>query len=81
MPQFASLLDSLSAWGLHAPDLNATNFIIDDEGHLLALDWDRAGWSGPGKALLEAYLNRLDRSLYRLNAPEEVRAMIHQLGE
>ena len=78
LPQFVRLLDSLSEWGLLAPDLNATNFIIDGDGSLLALDWDRAGWSEPGKALREAYLRRLTRSLYRLNAPMEIRAMIQK---
>ncbi len=79
LPQFKRLLDGLSRWGLHAPDLNATNFIIDDDGCLLALDWDRAGWAEPGKALRETYLRRLDRSLIRLNAPVEIRAMIKKL--
>ncbi|MBL0313077.1 MAG: hypothetical protein IPP78_10275 [Holophagaceae bacterium] len=80
LPQFARLLDSLSAWGLYAPDLNATNFIIDGAGSLLALDWDRAAWSEPGKPLLEAYLRRLERSLFRLDAPMEIRAMIRNLN-
>ncbi len=80
LPQFARLLDSLSAWGLYAPDLNATNFIIDEAGSLLALDWDRAAWSEPGKPLLEAYLRRLERSLFRLDAPMEIRAMIRNLN-
>jgi hypothetical protein len=76
LPQLVRLLDSLSDWGLLAPDLNATNFIIDEQGTLLALDWDRAGWSEPGKRLREMYLRRLDRSLFRLNAPVEIRALI-----
>lgn len=80
LPQLTILLDSLSAWGLLAPDLNATNFIIDEKGSLLALDWDRAVWSEPGKALHEVYLRRLSRSLHRLNAPVEIRAMIHNLA-
>jgi len=80
LPQLVRLIDSLSDWGLLAPDLNATNFIIDGEGSLLALDWDRAGWSKPGKALREAYLHRLDRSLIRLNAPLEIRAMVQNLA-
>ncbi len=80
LPQFVRLLDSLSGWGLLAPDLNATNFIIDEDDSLLALDWDRAIWSEPGKALHEAYLRRLTRSLYRLNAPMEIRAVISKLA-
>jgi len=80
LPQLARLLDALSDWGLFAPDLNATNFIIAEEGSLLALDWDRASWSEPGKALREAYLRRLARSLRRLDAPMEIRSMIQQLA-
>lgn len=79
-PQFVRLLDSLSNWGLFAPDLNATNFIIDESDSLLALDWDRAGWSKPGKALLDAYLRRLIRSLHRLDAPLETLAIISKLA-
>lgn len=80
LPQFKRMLDALCLWGLHAPDLNATNFIIDEGGCLLALDWDRAVWSEPGKALHELYLRRLDRSLHRLNAPMEIHAMIRNLS-
>ncbi len=80
LPQLARLIDSLSDWGLLAPDLNATNFMIDEQASLLALDWDRAGWSKPGKAVRDAYLRRLDRSLYRLNAPMEIRAMVQNLA-
>jgi hypothetical protein len=80
LPQLAMLLDSLSDWGLAAPDLNATNFIIGEDGSLLALDWDRASWSAPGKALREMYLHRLARSLHRLDAPEEIYAMIRKLA-
>ncbi len=80
LPQLERLIDSLSDWGLLAPDLNATNFIIDEEGSLLALDWDRADWSEPGKAVRDAYWHRLDRSLDRLNAPLEIRAMVQNLA-
>lgn len=80
LPQLERLLDTLSDWGLLAPDLNATNFIIADDGSLLALDWDRASWSEPGKTLRETYVRRLDRSLTRLNAPMEIRAMVHKLA-
>lgn len=79
LPQFERMLDALSEWGLRAPDLNATNFIIEEDGSLLALDWDRAGWARPGKALREAYVRRLERSLLRLSAPMEIRAMIQNL--
>ncbi len=80
LPQLKTLLEALSEWGLHAPDLNATNFIIDESGSLLALDWDRGTWIEPGKDLHELYLRRLDRSLFRLNAPMGIRAMIRNLG-
>lgn len=80
LPQLKVLLEALSEWGLHAPDLNATNFIIDESGSMLALDWDRAVWTQPGGRLLERYLQRLDRSLFRLDAPLEIRAMIHNLA-
>lgn len=80
LPQFKRMLDALCQWGLHAPDLNATNFLIDEEGSLLALDWDRAVWAQPGSALREAYVRRLDRSLFRLSAPLEIRAMIRNLA-
>jgi len=79
LPQLVRLLDTLSDWGLLAPDLNATNFIIAEDGSLLALDWDRASWTESGKALREAYLRRLVRSLIRLNAPMEIRSMIQKL--
>jgi hypothetical protein len=80
LPQFARLFDSLSDWGVLAPDLNATNFIIDEEGCLLALDWDRACWREPGKAIHAAHLRRLARSLFKLDAPAEVQAMIQKLA-
>ena len=78
LPQLVQLLDALSDWGLFAPDLNATNFLIDEKDTLLALDWDRASWSEPGEALREAYLRRLVRSLTRLNAPRAVRELLQQ---
>lgn len=68
--QVRTLLRALSDWGLHAPDLNATNFLIRPDGSLLALDWDRAEWA-PGVPLLPRYRERLARSLTKLGAPKE----------
>ena len=68
-------LAALSAWGLFAPDLNATNVMWGDGG-LILLDWDRAAWSGTG--LLARYQARLRRSLAKLGAPDPVRAALDQ---
>ena len=70
LPQVRDLLEALSAWGLHAPDLNATNFLVQADGRVLALDWDRAQWA-PGPDLLDRYRRRLARSLAKLGAPPE----------
>jgi len=69
LPQVRALLEALCAWGLHAPDLNATNFLLPPEGPLLALDWDGARWR-PGRDLMPRYRARLARSLRKLGAPE-----------
>lgn len=61
---------ALCAWGLFAPDLNATNVMIGETGHVLLLDWDRASWGGTG--LFERYRARLVRSLQKLSAPQEL---------
>ncbi len=80
LPQFKRALGALWGWGLWAPDLNATNFIINTGGTLLALDWDRARWTRPGPELRIAYLRRLVRSLDRQGASMEIRALISSLG-
>ena len=67
LPQIRTLLEALCAWGLLAPDLNATNFHVT-EGGLLALDWDGARWA-PGSNLRPHYHERLIRSLRKLGAP------------
>jgi hypothetical protein len=64
----ADLIISLSAWGLWAPDLNATNFLLTPGGDMAALDWDRADWT-TGPRLLWRYLDRLERSMKKLDAP------------
>ena len=80
--QAADLIKWLSAWGLWAPDLNATNFLLTPDGKMIALDWDKAGWTHSPR-LLEGYLERLERSMRKLEAPpalvDALRA--HSLGE
>ena len=71
IPELARLLDALVAWGLHAPDLNATNILLTPEGRVLALDWDRARWL-TSQDLLPRYHERLLRSLRKLGAPAQV---------
>jgi hypothetical protein len=66
--QAADLVKWLSAWGLRAHDLNATNFLLAPDGAVIALDWDKANW-GAGPRLLESHLKRLERSMKKLDAP------------
>lgn len=66
----ATALRALAAWGLLAPDLNATNVLLGADGVLRCLDWDRAAFRAPGPALLGRYLDRMRASLARLGAPE-----------
>lgn len=73
VPQLAVQLRFLAAWGLHAPDLNATNVLLTGDGRVLTLDWDRARWSADGD-LLARYQARMERSLRKLGAPEPVLA-------
>lgn len=75
LPQLRTLLAALCAWGIHAPDLNATNILVTPDGALLALDWDRAHWA-PAPGLLDRYRRRLTRSLTKLGAPPEVIAAL-----
>ena len=63
-------LGALCAWGLWAPDLNATNVLLHADGGLLLLDWDRARFA-PGADLRARYDIRLARSLRKLGAPAE----------
>jgi len=69
-------IDSLCAWGLWAPDLNATNVLLPNRGGALLLDWDRARFEPAGTALLPRYRARLERSLRKLGAPPEVVGLI-----
>lgn len=73
LPELLRLLKVLADWGLHAPDLNATNVLLGEEGRVLLLDWDRARWR-PGCALGARYAERLGRSLAKLGAPGEVQS-------
>jgi hypothetical protein len=66
------MVTALARWGLHAPDLNATNVLLAPDGGLLALDWDKARWTA-APDLLERYRERLARSLARLGAPPGLR--------
>jgi len=69
--QLRILLDALCAWGLYAPDLNATNVLVDPSGAILTLDWDRAWWT-PEAGLMQRYRERLIRSLRKLGAPSAI---------
>jgi hypothetical protein len=71
LPQVLAILEALCAWGLQAPDLNATNFLLPEAGGLLALDWDGARWA-PSPDLMARYRSRLARSLRKLGAPPEL---------
>jgi len=74
IPNLKCLLEALCDWGLHAPDLNATNVMVLDGGDVLLLDWDRATWD-PTVRLIR-YQSRLLRSLAKLGAPRELIAEI-----
>lgn len=65
-------LRALADWGLLAPDLNATNVLLEPAGGLLCLDWDRAAFGEPGDGLAVRYLRRMAASLRRLGAPEDL---------
>ncbi len=72
LPALAEAIRALSAWGLWAPDLNATNVLVTPAGIRL-LDWDRAAFV-PGAGLERLYRRRLARSLAKLEAPPDLRA-------
>jgi hypothetical protein len=71
--QLDRALDALCAWGLWAPDLNATNVFLSSTEGILLMDWDRARFA-PSADLRPRYKARLARSLYKLGAPPEVAA-------
>lgn len=70
LPALREAMGALCAWGLWAPDLNATNVLIQPEGILL-LDWDRAQFQS-APVPFERYAARLRRSLIKLGAPVEI---------
>lgn len=70
IPRLKVLLEALCAWGIHAPDLNATNVLVTPENQVLLLDWDRAAWTAD-RNLMSRYRSRLLRSLRKLGVPEE----------
>lgn len=72
VPPLLDLVRALCAWGLHAPDLNATNVMIAPDGQVLLLDWDRTAWKEGD--LFPRYRARLLRSLAKLGAPEGLQA-------
>ena len=75
LPHLAVLLEALATWGLHAPDLNATNIMLTPDDQVLALDWDRARWV-QADDLRCRYRERLLRSLRKLGAPTDVLAAL-----
>jgi len=77
VPRVAQLVDFLAAWGLHAPDLNATNFLVAADDRVLALDWDRSGWT-QATDLRARYAERLLRSLRKLGAPDGVLLLVQR---
>lgn len=72
LAEIVALLQALCDWGVWAPDLNATNLLMDAGGAPLALDWDRARWEPGASDLGRRYAHRLLRSLRRLRAPAPV---------
>ncbi len=66
---WAALGDMLArfhAQGLWHADLNAHNILIDGDGRLRLIDFDRARWVAPFAASLRGNLDRLARSLRKL---------------
>jgi hypothetical protein len=75
IPQVARLVEALAAWGILAPDLNATNLLVALDGGVLALDWDRSRFT-QARDLRGRYRERLLRSLRKLGAPVAVAAAL-----
>lgn len=71
LPALREAIEALAAWGLYAPDLNATNVLLRERGGIALLDWDRAAFRSSG-ALKAAYAARLARSLAKLGAPDGI---------
>jgi len=81
LEDIARALRALDAWGLYAPDLNATNIFLAETGGVLCLDWDRAAFTPRAGKLLRAYRERLEASLRRLEAPRGVREALLRVLE
>ena len=71
------MIRSLCFWKLYAPDLNATNILVNLKGNIVALDWDKAHWTN-NPNIMKYYQNRLIRSMKKLNAKPEVLAKAQQ---
>lgn len=71
-------LRALADWGLWAPDLNATNVHLGEDGLLRCLDWDRATFGAAGPVLLDRYAARLQASFQRLGAPAQIPAAFRE---
>jgi Lipopolysaccharide kinase (Kdo/WaaP) family len=69
-PALVKALRALCAWGLFAPDLNATNVMVTRDRRLVILDWDRAAFLEGD--LVSRYRERLVRSLHKLRAPNSL---------
>ena len=76
-PGLDTALDALCAWGLWAPDLNATNVLLPPGNGILLMDWDRARFVSSAD-LRARYAARLARSLHKLGAPPEALAAVPQ---
>lgn len=71
-------IQDLCAWGVWAPDVNATNVLVEEGGEILLLDWDRARWdSSPD--LSGRYKDRLHRSLLKLHASPSLISLLESL--
>lgn len=79
MDQLSVAVRALSGWGLWSPDLNATNVLLDGQGQVRLLDWDRAAWVG-GADLMARYRQRLLRSLGKLGAGDSIRSAVAGWG-
>lgn len=51
--------------GVYHSDLNIHNILLDDEGRVWLIDFDKGRWVEPGASNLEGNLSRLQRSLHK----------------
>lgn len=78
--KLATMLQALCKWGLYAPDLNATNILVSPNEELIALDWDKSGWSQKMN-LMTIYQERLIRSMKKLGAQTDILTKVQQCLE